>query len=112
VGTFIATNDDELGSCSWRKKWMPVQGATPVVDDERYPEAWRVPAAATKPMEMMFNTICRILQVDVINAQQGYLKKVVVTPESVTMMVQVYARPADIGEAHTSPFEVVETDYG
>jgi hypothetical protein len=112
VGTFIATFDDELGCCSWRKKFRPARCAPPMVDDERYPEGWRVPTAATKPTELLFNTICRILEVDVTNCQQGYLKRAVLAPESVKLMVQVYARPADIGEAHSSPFEVVETDHG
>jgi hypothetical protein len=115
VGTFIVTFQDEAANCRWRRK-MKFQdtGAVPMVnmEDEKYPEAWRISKIPIQQPHFHLKTVCRIAEIIVNNDHKGFAKYFPVASGDVALKVIVYARPADIGEEHSCPYEVIETDQG
>jgi hypothetical protein len=81
-------------------------------DDEKYPEAWRISTTPIKQAQFRLKTVCRIAEIMVNNDHKGFAKYLPVASGDVTFKVIVYARPADIGEEHSCPYEVIETDHG
>jgi hypothetical protein len=115
IGTFIVTYQDEAANCRWRRKLkIKDTGARPTImnDDEKYPEAWRISTTPNKQAQFRLKTVCRIAEITVNTDNKGFAKYLPVASGDVTLKVIVYARPADIGEEHTCPYEVIETDQG
>jgi hypothetical protein len=112
VGNYIVTSEDEAANCRWRRKFKCNDLAMPMTDGARFTEAWRIPAPPVKPPQYRFKTVCRILSIEINNGPKAFAKKVILAARHLALRVQVFARPADIGEAHTCPYEVIETDQG
>lgn len=112
VGNYIVTSEDEAANCRWRRKFKCNDLAMPMTDGARFTEAWRIPAPPVKPPQYRFKTVCRILSIEINNGPKSFAKKVILAARHLALRVQVFARPADIGEAHTCPYEVIETDQG
>lgn len=116
VGTYIVTSND-IAKFPWRRqrRTSAVAPDNPEIrDDEKYPEAWRrVPAAASaKPPFLKFKTICRIKSMEITNSPKGHLFEHPVPPGDVLLTVELLVRPADIGEPHACPYEVITTNQG
>jgi hypothetical protein len=114
VGSFIVTLEDEVANFPWRRKLKHRDNTNKPMthDDEKYPEAWRVPAPPKTMPQLCFKTVCRILELQVTNGPKGHAYNHPLAPGDVAIKVQVFVRPSDIGELHKCPFEVIETNQG
>jgi hypothetical protein len=115
VGTYIVTSND-IAKFPWRRQiTSAVAPDDPKMTDEvKYPEAWRrVPAAASaKAPILKFKTICRITALEITNSSKGHLFEHPVPPADVLLTVELLIRPADVGEPHACPYEVITTNQG
>jgi hypothetical protein len=111
AGNFIVAIDD-VASFPWRRKVKCNEGARRATEDhDKYPEVWRV-AKSAKKQQHKFKTLCRIVTIHVKNVAKGFMHHFPVPAGDVSLEVVVFVRPADVGQIHRCPFEVIETDQG
>jgi hypothetical protein len=117
VGSYIVLSNDDVAKFPWmrRRNTCEVAPDDPEkTDDVKYPEAWRrVPAAASvKVPHLHFKTVCRITSLEITNSPKGHLFEHPVPPGDVQLTVELLIRPADVGEPHACPYEVITTNQG
>lgn len=111
-GTFIVTTED-VSQFPLRRKILLEKVAHPMLDDEQYPEAWRIPYKTAKSFPMQFKTVCRIISLTINgDGRSRRVRKQPIECSDISIEAQIFGRSTDVGRSCGCAYEVIQTNQG